>query len=280
MFLLVSSFTAYSQEIMNDPGVETKEVIQQISAPGINDIMGFQTLNQGIGNFASIHQAGNQNTAAVNQKVDAGSGFSNQSHGIQEGNLNEMTIGQIGSGNLMLGFQIGYQSNALSFYPSNLFSFGLGNNGLISETSNESNVLLTFGERNKLKVIQEGNDNGIIALQQGTDHSISVGQKGSNSYLAILQRGVHNTVNGYVQENVDRSILFESISQVGENLSLTASDVSRSKPIGNVFNQSGVNLSLEVNNGLINSVGGIEINQTGRDMKVMVEQSFFTSPMQ
>lgn len=273
----MDGFYGYSQEIINNPAIETNGAIQQISAPGINDILSFQTMNQGISNFSSIQQTGNQNKATVNQKADLGSGFSNQSYSIQQGNSNEMTIGQIGTGNVLLGFQLGYLSNSLS--QSNLFGFGLENSFGLTGTSNERNILMTFGQGNRLQVIQEGSNNGMMALQIGSGNIIDAGQKGSNSYLTILQKGVSNSVSGYVQENTDGSILFETITQVGDNLSLSATDVSASKQNGNVFNQSGVNLSLEVNNGFINAVGGIEIKQTGRDMKVVVDQSFFSSPM-
>lgn len=275
--LLLNCFAGYSQDIINYTGTDTNEGIQQISVPEINDILSFQTLNQGVSNFSSIQQTGNQNTATVNQKADPGPGFSNQSYNIQEGNLNEMTIGQIGSGNVLLSYQLGYLSNSLS--QSNLFGFGLENSFGLTGTSIEGNILMTFGERNKLQVIQEGSNNGMMALQMGSGNIIDVRQKGSNNYLAIFQKGMNNSVSGFMQENTDGPTLFETISQVGDNLSLGATDVSMAKQNGNVFNQSGVNLSLEVNNGLINSLGGIEINQTGRDMKVVVDQSFFSSPM-
>ena len=278
MILLLNFLPVYSQEIINIPAIETNETIHQISTPGINDIMNFQTLNQRIGNFTDTQQIGNQNKLTIHQQVDPGLGFSNQSYSIQEGNSNEMTVGQIGSGNILLSFQLGYLSNSIS--ESNLFRFGLENSLGTTGPSNERNAILSFGKRNILQVTQEGSNNRIMASQQGTGNYISAGQKGDNSYLAILQKGMNNSVSGYMEENTDGSILFETITQVGENLSLSATDVSRSKLNGNVFNQSGVNLSLEVNNGLINTLGGIEINQTGRDMKVVVGQSYFSFPMQ
>ena len=283
IILLLNCFTGYSQEIINNPGMETNKAIHQISTPGINDILSFQTLNQGIMNYVSTLQIGNQNKASVNQQADGSSGFSNLSYSVQEGNSNEMTVGQIGSGNFMLGFQLGYLTNEAGRYPGNPFGYGFENgngNSYAFGPEHSVNDYLVLGERNKLTIGQDGNNNGALAVQQGNDNLISAQQTGNNNYLAILQKGINNSVSGYVQENMDGSILFETITQVGESLSLSATDVSVSKQNGNVFNQTGVNLSLEVNNGFVNTLGGIEINQTGRDMKVVVDQSYFSFPMQ
>lgn len=269
------SLNAYSQEFINNSVTETNEAIQQLSAPGINDIMSFQTLNQTINNFSLIQQNGNQNKTTVYQQADPGFGLSNQLYSIQEGNTNEMNVGQIGKGNFLLGFQLSY----LSILPnSNLFGFGLENSNISNGTSNESISLLSIGERNKLQVSQDGSNNGIIAIQQGSDNSIDVGQKGNNNYLSILQKGSNNSVNGYLQGNTDATNLFESITQGGNNICLLAIDVSGAKAMGNEFSQLGENLSLEVNNGLINTMGGIKVNQTGTDMKVVVDQSYFSFP--
>jgi len=43
--------------------------------------------------------------------------------------------------------------------------------------------------------------------------------------------------------------------------------------------QTGTNLSIEINNSLLNSLGGVEINQSGKDMKVVIDQSYFSFPM-
>lgn len=245
----------------------------------MGDILNNQNLNQGFSNYAFTQQFGCQNTAAVSQQADPGAGLPNQTFIIQDGNSNEMTNAQIGSGNLLLGFQLGYQVNDHHQDQGNHFGWENGNGNSLGY-KHKANENMVIGERNKLTIQQAGNDNGVLAVQQGNDHLIVAEQKGNNNYLTILQKGTNNSVSGYVQENSDGGILFESISQVGENLHLSATDVSRSKSNGNVFNQSGVNLSLEVNNGLINTVGGIEINQTGRDMMVKVDQSFFSFPMQ
>lgn len=269
--------SANSQEIITNPVTETNKTIQQLSAPGINDIMSFQTLNQGINNFSLIQQNGNQNKTFIYQQADPGLGYSNQTYSFQEGNTNEMTVGQIGKGNVLLGFQIGYLSMLSS---SNISGLDLESSCILFGNSNVSNDLFSVGERNKLQVSQEGINNGIMAIQQGSDNVIDVGQKGSNNYLTMLQKGTNNSVHGYVQENTSTTNLFETITQEGINLSLLATDISGSKAMGNEFSQSGVNLSLEINNGLINTMGGIEVNQTGRDMKVVIDQFYFSFPMQ
>jgi len=269
----------FSQDIINNISLETSEAIHQISTSGFENIVSFQTLNQGISNFALTQQIGDQNKASVNQKSDPGAGLTNQSYTFQQGNYNEMTIGQIGSGNLLLSFQIGYLSSEISPYQSNLFGFGLETSVEPKGTTNESNSTRTFGERNKLIVIQEGSNNGIMALQQGDDNSISAEQKGINTYLVIIQNGNMNKVSEYKQENSSETNLYDTVIQNGESLSLNVSDVSRAKQTGNIFSQSGTNLSLHVNNEFVNSLGGIEITQTGTDMKVVIDQSYFTFPM-
>lgn len=277
LFVWFLGLNAHSQEFINSPVTETNEAIQQLSAPGINDIMSFQTLNQGINNFSLMLQNGNQNKATIHQQSDANLGSSNQTYSIQEGNVNEMTVGQIGKGNILLGFQLGY----LSILPNtNVPGFGLESSKVSTVTSNESDASLSIGEGNKLHVSQEGNNNGIMAIQQGSDNLIDVGQKESNNYLSVLQKGNHNSISGYVQGNTSPANLFESLTQIGGNNSLLATDISGAKAMGNVINQSGTNLSLEINNGLINTMGGIEVNQTGMDMKVVVDQSYFSFPMQ
>jgi hypothetical protein len=265
--------------VINDISLVTSGAIHQISTTGFENIQSFQTINMGTGNSILSQQIGDQNKASIIQKSDPGTGLPNQSYTFQQGNYNEMTIGQIGSGNLLLSFQIGYLSSEISPYQSNLFGFGLENSVEPQGAANESNAILTFGERNKLIVTQEGSNNGIMALQQGDDNSASAEQKGINTYLLIIQNGNMNTVSEYKQENSSETNLYDTVIQNGERLSLNVSDVSRAKQTGNIFSQSGINLSLQVNNGFVNSLGGIEITQTGREMKVVIDQSYFSLPM-
>lgn len=265
LFLLIV-YPVYSQDIINSLNVGTNESIHQISTNGIADILSFQTLNRGTGSFVLLQQTGNQNTSSINQQSDPGQ--SNQSYAYQQGSFNEMSVGQIGSSNLLLGFQLGYLANEVNSSPGILPAVSVS--GAVDAGQK--------GDGNMLEVSQEGENNGIMAVQQGNDNSISAEQKGTNNYLLILQKGTNNSVTGYIQEN-SSGRNFDTIIQEGESLSLEATGVSTSKATGNIFSQSGINLSLQVNNGFVNSLGGIEITQTGKDMKVIVDQSYFSLPL-
>lgn len=277
--LLISN-PGFSQDIISNLSLGTSEAIHQISTNGIDNILSFQTLNRGISNSALTQQIGDQNKVIINQQRDPSLQSTNQSYTFQQGNANEMSVGQLGSGNLLLSFQLGYLANNAGKNQGNHYGLGLGNgNAFALGISSETKGIMSEGERNKLQVSQTGNNNGILAVQLGDDNSICAGQKGNNNYLVILQQGKNNSITGYEQENSSEKILFDTVIQTGEGLVLNASDVSKSKPNGNAFSQSGINLSLQVNNGFVNSLGGIEINQTGRDMKVVVDQSYFSLPM-
>ena len=265
-FFLLIVYPVYSQDIINSPNVGTNESIHQISTSGIADILSFQTMNRGTGSFVLIQQTGNQNTSNINQQSDPGQ--SNQSYAYQQGSFNEMSVGQIGSSNLLLGFQLGYLANQVNSSPGILPLVSVS--GAVDGGQK--------GDGNMLEVSQEGENNGFMAVQQGNDNSISAEQKGTNNYLLILQKGTNNSVTGYIQEN-SSGRNFDTIIQEGESLSLEATGVSTSKAMGNIFSQSGINLSLQVNNGFVNSLGGIEIAQTGKDMKVVVDQSYFSLPL-
>ena len=268
-FLAFSFYPVFSQNA---------DYIQQIRTSGMADILSFQTQNQGIGNIALTQQIGDQNKTNVNQQTDAGSAFANQAYSIQQGNTNEMTIGQIGSGNLLLGFQLGYVTLELNQEQKTRFGFGLAS---FAGTALDYNSGLsgTTGDNNKLTITQEGTNNSVMAIQQGSDNSISTGQKGINNYLLLRQNGNNNSVTDYVQENTSESVLFDTVIQEGNGLTLSATDASMSKPNGNTFVQTGENLSLQVDNQITNTMGGIVVNQTGHDMKVVVDQSFFSFPM-
>ncbi len=274
LFLLICLLTfkvGFSQEIINNQGSVTNESIQQISIPGIDNILSLQMLNRGVSNFAILAQTGNMNKATVSQQNDVGPALSNQSYTVQSGNANELTVGQIGSGNLLLGFQLGYLATEAGIET--------GKKKDISDPPVSKSGYSIDGERNVLNTNQTGNYNGIMALQQGTDNSISAGQTGKNNYLFVLQKGSFNSVTDYNQENNSNSILFDSIVQIGDHLELKSHEASKPKPNQNIFMQSGTNLSLVINNDLLNSAGGVAINQTGRDMKVVIDQSYFSFPM-
>jgi len=256
------------------------EAIQQIRTSGLADILSFQTQNRDINNMVLTHQIGDQNKASINQQAE--SGFGNQSYSIQQGNSNEMTVGQIGSGNVLLGFQLGYVTSEIERNQGNHYGFGLDNgNGNAYAYGHEKGTTETIvaGDRNKLVISQEGSNNGVLAVQQGSDNSISAGQKGTNNYLLLMQQGNRNSISGYEQESQEDSPNLDAIIQIGNDHTFSATDQSKSKPNGNSFRQEGEHLSLQINNQFANTLGGIEINQTGHDMKVVVDQSFFLDPL-
>jgi hypothetical protein len=278
LIVLLKIMPCYSQEIINNTGTVSNEAIQQISLPGIDDLLSFQNLNRAVSNYVLTQQTGNLNSATINQKSDGSSEMSNQSYTVQSGNSNELTIGQIGSGNVLLAFQLDYISNLIDqkqqsqvkALKSTVSTVGIPTDG---------NGYIVEGERNKMIITQEGTNNGIMAVQQGSDNTISAEQAGENNYLLALQKGSKNTVIDYKQENKSDDILFDRIIQVGDNLTLKSDEVSKSSINGNTFIQTGTNLSLEINSELLNTAGGIEINQKGTDMKVKIDQSYFSFPL-
>jgi len=278
VILLLNFMPCLSQDIINNTGTVSNETIQQISLPGIDNIMSFQNLNRAVSNYVLTQQTGNLNSATINQQKDGSSEMSNQSYTVQSGNSNELTIGQIGSGNLLLGFQLDYISNLLDQKQQSQDNV-LKSTLLKSGSPADGNGYMVEGERNKMIITQDGTDNGIMAVQQGSDNTISADQKGENNYLLALQKGSNNTITDYKQENKSDEKLFDRIIQIGDNLSLKSDEVSTSSINGNTFVQTGTNLSLEINSELINSAGGIEINQKGKDMKIVIDQSYFSFPL-
>jgi len=282
LLCLLNFQVGFSQDIINDLSLGTSESIQQISTGGFGNILGLQTLNQDVSNFVQTQQVGNQNIANINQKNSTGTTSANQSYTFQQGNANELSVDQIGSGNLLLSFQLGYLASEAGRTQGNHYGFGLGNgegNAYAYGHQHTASNYIVEGERNKLTINQDGTNNGVMAIQMGTDNTISAKQKGKNNYLAILQNGNNNSVTGISQENSSDKLLFDTFIQVGENLSYNATEDSKPKPNGNKTNQSGINLSLQVNNAFVNSLGGIEITQTGKDMSVVIDQSYFLFPM-
>lgn len=282
IFLTQSCFIGYSQQVINNTKTEKNEAIQQIRKPSNDNVLIFQTLNQAESNYAFSQQIGNQNMANISQKSDAGSYAANQAYNYQLGNSNEMTVGQIGSGNMFTSFQLGYATTELGKLKENQYGFGLdkGNGNFYAYDHGNSDLnSAVVGERNKLTIDQKGTGNSVMAVQQGTGNTISAEQSGLNNCLLLYQRGKNNTISDYKQENDTEKILFDVVIQQGESLSLSTTDASKSKQNGNTYIQEGVNLSLQVNNEFANALGGVEINQTGKDMKVVVDQSYFSFPM-
>jgi len=273
LFLILNSFQAYSQEIINITGQDTNGAIQQISLPGIKDILGFQTLNRNTGNYVSLQQSGNHNATNINQQSGSQE-MTNQAYTVQSGTSNELTLGQTGSGNLLLGFQLGYLATLNGTQQDNQTAIPTG----YVESLIAGNAITPEGDGNKMTLTQTGNNNGIMAIQQGSDNSISVQQTGNNNYFLALQKGSNNTISDYKQENTTGLVLYDKIVQTGDYLILK-SDIASMSGAGNTFMQTGTHLSLEMNSDLINSPGGIQVTQTGKDMKVVVDQSYFSFPL-
>jgi len=256
-----------------------KNAINQIRQTGVADILSFQALNRGAADLVQTQQIGNLDKINVIQQSGQGAGLYNQLYGIQEGNSNEITLNQIGGGNMLIGFQLGFVTSELSRQLGSNYGFGLGANDSYTYGNGYSNNgSLNVGERNKLTINQEGTNNIVMAFQQGSDNTISAKQDGNNNYLILYQKGKSNTITGYNQANTSGNILFDVVVQEGEKLTLNASEASK-RPNGNTFIQSGTNLTLQVNNQFANTLGAIGIIQTGKDMKVAVDQSFFPFPI-
>ena len=276
--LLQLNVCIFAQQTINNSSSQTNEVIQQIHNSGIDNIMKFQAINQGLSNYVMAQQTGDQNKTSIHQQNGMLSDISNQAYSIQTGNCNELNIQQIGSGNLLLGYQLGYLYSHIG--NNHEIQANTENKGLnLTVNANDANSYLIEGERNKISISQNGSRNGLMAVQQGTDNTISAEQIGKNNNLISLQNGTNNKVIAYKQENYTEHALYDKIIQQGENISLETSGFSNSTIKGNTYIQSGSNLFLHVNNELSNSVGGIEINQKGSEMKVLIDQSYFSFPL-
>ena len=155
------------------------EAIQQIRTSGLADILSFQTQNRDINNMVLTHQIGDQNKASINQQAE--SGFGNQSYSIQQGNSNEMTVGQIGSGNVLLGFQLGYVTSEIERNQGNHYGFGLDNgNGNAYAYGHEKGTTETIvaGDRNKRtgrsSIVIDKNIHGNPGVQHLCTHRIGI----------------------------------------------------------------------------------------------------------
>jgi len=279
IFILLSVLPGYAQGILNNSGSTTNDAIQQIQVSGLEDIMSYQTTNQAASNYVSIQQTGNQNKVNINQQQVSGFDMSNQSYTIQSGNSNELTLGQIGSGNVLLGFQLNYLATQVTKNQQENQTGVVINNVLDAGISNDANGYVVEGERNKMNIMQNGNNNGVMAVQQGSDNTISAEQTGNNNYLLALQKGTNNSLTGYKQENETDQLLYDRVIQIGDNLTLKSDEASKSSVNGNTFIQTGTNLTLEINSNLINTAGGMDVKQTGKDMKVVIDQSYFLFPL-
>ncbi len=104
-------------------------------------------------------------------------------------------VGQIGSGNLFLSFQLGYLASVLGLNQANqpLFSLGIADGDIAAiVTQNKENGIWVDGPGNKIEITQDGDNNGIMAVQQGDNNSITAGQNGNHNFLLVLQKGNNN----------------------------------------------------------------------------------------
>jgi hypothetical protein len=277
ILLLINHLSCNSQETINNSGLVTNEAIQQIQTLGIDNIMNFQALNQGFSNYALIQQTGNQNNTSISQQNNAGFSMNNKSYIVQTGTSNGLNVVQVGTGNLLLGFQLGYiaplaenqQGSQSRTYNSNVSAL----------IQNAESAIQSGGEDNKIIISQNGINNGVSAIQLGSYNTITAEQKGNNNYLSALQNGTNNSVTNYKQGNESEQVLFDTIIQIGDNLNLTTDGVANSTPAVNKFTQTGTNLSFQLTTSLLNTGTGVEINQIGHDMKVIVDQSYFLYPL-
>jgi hypothetical protein len=275
ILLILWSSNCYPQVNLNTDGSEFFTQIGQVIKPDFQTILSFQAQNGVNGNYVLSMQLGNQNNAAVHQVNELGNDRSNQVISLQAGNGNEFSAEQIGSGNLVMSVQSAYLSNLQSLEV--LSQRGITNPDQWSMPNVGRNQLsfVQEGNENSLSSLQQGSYNSIQAHQQGDENSIIAKQFGGYNHLTVTQNGMNNSVAGYIQENQSGSVSSDNIIQNGDNLTLISHDASQYKANGNSFSQSGSNLTLEVNNGLLNSMGGVDIVQTGKEMKVIVDQTYF-----
>lgn len=288
ILLWIDSSYCYPQGNGGEHGSDINTLIEQIKKPGSLSIPSFQALNKADGNYVLTLQSGDQNNAEIRQASNDGFGRSNQVISTQAGNSNEFSAEQIGSGNLVRSDQSTYVSNlqtleilAQRCAPKTgswtIPYFGNNNLNVLQKGDDNCQSSLQMGDYNGIQALQQGNSNGILTIQQGSNNNIAVEQLGNYNLLSVRQLGRNNAVTGYLQENNSGAISADKINQIGENLTLISHDASRYKACGNSFSQTGANLTLEVNNGFLNSLKGVDIVQTGIAMKVIVDQSYFST---
>lgn len=246
--------------------------IQQVNS---SEFLSTQSVQLESLDISSITQLGNYNTAHLIQtkKGDVFS-FPNSSNSFQQGDFNLADVIQKGNENVLLSFQLGYLTNGLltlyTYQPDaqlqNMLSFST------------SSSLFTAGINNTLYSSQEGKSNEILVIQQGSSNYIDVEQLGNENLLIINQVGMNNRVENFKQNNIDGKI--DVISQIGDNNTFNSVNGSIVNFYENNYTQEGSNLSLTINNSNLTSLGAIKVNQTGHDMNIVIDQSYFSYPMQ
>lgn len=139
--------------------------------------------------------------------------------------------------------------------------------------------LVDCGNGNLVSITQLGYDNRVMTVQQGSCNMLSLTQIGYNNGFFAWQVGDYNWIDGYRQQNYSENSLFDKLVQVGEFLHFDARGLEGSGWSENRVTQIGSNLSFRINAVLPGSGDGIKVNQTGRDMRVVIEQSYFSFPL-
>lgn len=135
------------------------------------------------------------------------------------------------------------------------------------------------GNGNLVSITQLGYNNRVLTVQQGSCNMLSLTQIGYNNGLVAWQVGESNWIDGYTQQNYSENSLCDRLVQVGEFLHFDARGLAGSGWSENRVTQIGNNLSFQINAVLPGSGEGIKVTQTGKDMRVVIEQSYFSFPL-
>ena len=244
--------------------------LPQISSSDVENFVSAQP-NEDQVSISSITQLGNYNTARLTQTQESDLLSSpNSSNSFQQGDNNLADLTQKGNQNVLFCFQLGYLTSASTtestdITPSTLLNLNANSTGLF-----------TNGNNNTLISSQEGNSNKFVSIQQGSNNYIQAEQVGNNNNLLVQQVGTNNRVENFVQNNTLGEN--DTVYQTGENITLNSINTSNTL-YGNNYMQNGTNLSITLNNTTTNSLGGITVNQTGHDMSVVIDKSYFSFPL-
>ena len=261
---LFQVFTAQGQ--VNIPQISTSEV----------ESSGTLQPNAEQLNISSITQLGNYNTAKLSQTEGSDLISSpNSSSSFQQGDYNLVDLTQKGNLNILYSFQVGFLASIFSTESTDntlrgtilptLLNLNAGSTGIFSN-----------GNNNTLISSQEGISNKFLSIQQGSNNYIQADQIGNYNNLVVQQVGNNNRVENFVQNNIKGES--DNISQVGDNNTLNSIDKLNTL-YGNNYIQNGSNLSITLNNSTLSATGGITVNQTGHDMSIVIDKSYFSFPL-
>jgi len=259
--------------IFDTRGQENKN---QINISEFENSLANQPFNADPTYNSSITQLGNYNTAKLiqTQEQDLISN-PNTSNSYQQGNFNLVDLSQKGSENVLYSFQVGYTTPGHST-ENKVNTQTYATLASVLNLNLNSASLFSDGNNNTLISSQEGNSNKLLSIQQGSNNYIHAEQSGNDNNLVAQQVGTNNRVENFMQNNLHGES--DVISQVGENITLNS--ISSSNNLyGNNYSQNGTNLSITLNNSTFNTLGGLKVNQTGHDMKIVIDQSYFSFPL-